>query len=118
MVRQHSKKMKKHFGKNDPKARAQQIDNRHNTKKTIRVFVAGGSRSGSNPEYVREAFNLGLEIGRHDYQLTFGLSSHGIMGAVAKGVLQVWTQKDNKTTKPIQGITTEHYQSLYPEFLD
>ena len=92
-----------------------QMLTRYNTKKTIRVFVAGGSRSGSNPDYAQQAFNLGFEIGKHDYQLTFGLSSRGIMGAVAQGVLEAWNQKEQKIAKPIQGITTEHYQKLYPD---
>jgi uncharacterized protein (TIGR00730 family) len=82
---------------------------------TIRVFVAGGSRSGNNPDYVEQAFLLGKAIGKRNYQLTFGLSSRGIMGAVAQGVLDVWHKKDKKLAKPIQGITTEHYQRLYPD---
>ena len=106
---------KKNKQKEAEKAQVRSLVSKHNKKKTIRVFVAGGSRSGSNPDYANEAFNLGVEIGRHDYQLAFGLSSHGIMGAVAKGVLHAWTQKENKIKKPIQGITTEHYQSLYPD---
>ncbi len=97
------------------KTRAQQFLDRYNTQKTIRVFVAGGSRSGNNPNYVKEAIALGEAIGRRNYQLTFGLSSRGIMGAVAQGVLEVWKRKDKKLTKPIQGITTEHYQKLYPD---
>ncbi|MBQ4472517.1 MAG: LOG family protein [Alphaproteobacteria bacterium] len=92
-----------------------QMIKKHNEKKTIRVFVAGGARPGQNPNYTKEAFNLGVEIGKHDYQLTFGLSSRGIMGAVAKGVLESWKKKDHKLAKPIRGITTEHYQSLYPD---
>ena len=94
---------------------AQKILDKFNTQKTIRVFVAGGSRAGNNPEYAAEAFQLGRAIGRHNYQLTFGLSSRGIMGAVAQGVLEAWKQKDKKLLKPIQGITTEHYQKLYPD---
>ena len=88
------------------KTRAQQILNRYNMHQTTRVFVAGGSRSGNNPDYAKEAFLLGKAIGKRDYQLTFGLSSRGIMGAVAQGVLASWNKKDKKLPKPIQGITT------------
>ena len=94
---------------------AHKILDKYNTQKTVRVFVAGGSRAGNNPNYAAQAFQLGQAIGRHDYQLTFGLSSHGIMGAVAQGVLEAWRIKDKKLLKPIQGITTEHYQKLYPD---
>ena len=59
-----------------------------NQQGVTRVFVAGGSRSGKNPLYEQEAFKLGEEIGKKNYRLDFGLSSKGIMGAVAKGVLQ------------------------------
>ena len=59
-----------------------------NEHQRIRVFVAGGSRSGNNPVYEQEAYQLGRKIGQMGYRLDFGLSSKGIMGAVAKGVLQ------------------------------
>jgi len=85
----------------------------NSTDRPLRVFVAAGSRSGNNPEYVQQALELGREIGLHNYQLTFGWSSVGIMGAVAQGVLQSWSQKKDKLSKPLQGITTEHYLSLY-----
>ena len=97
------------------KARARQILNQLNAQKTTRVFVAGGSREGNNPNYAKEAFLLGEAIGKRDYQLAFGLSSRGIMGAVAQGVLMAWKQKDKKLPKPILGVTTEHYQKLYPD---
>lgn len=79
-----------------------------------RVFVAGGSRPGSNPIYEQQAFELGKEISRQNYQLTFGLSSRGIMGAVAKGVMSEWLKKKKRIPTPIQGITTQHYKKLYP----
>ena len=94
---------------------AHEILDKYNTQKTVRVFVAGGSRAGNNPNYAAQAFQLGQAIGNHNYQLTFGLSSRGIMGAVAQGVLESWKRKDKKLAKPIQGITTEHYQKLYPD---
>ena len=89
--------------------------NRYNTQKMARVFVAGGSRDGYNPDYVQSAFQLGKLIAQRDYQLAFGFSPKGMMGAVAQGVLEVWKRKDKNMPKPIQGVTTEHYQKLYPD---
>ena len=74
------------------------------------VFVAGGSRLGKNPVYEEEAYKLGKEIGRQNYQLSFGLSSRGIMGAVAKGVRDGWSDKNRK---PIKGVTTRTYLKRY-----
>jgi len=88
------------------------------TQRTVRVFVAGGSRPGYNPDYMAEAFCLGQVIAKRNYQLTFGWSSRGIMGAVAQGVLETWKHKHKdfaRFFKPLQGITTEHYQKLYPD---
>ena len=82
--------------------------------KYTRVFVAGGSLPGSNPIYEQQAFELGQEISRQNYQLTFGSSSKGIMGAVAKGVMNEWLRKKKRIPTPIQGITTTHYKKLYP----
>lgn len=84
-----------------------------NESGTVRVFVAGGSRAGIKKIYTDEAFRLGQEIGRHDYRLDFGLSSRGIMGAVARGVLDTWAQRDRKTAKPIHGVTTKEYLAMY-----
>lgn len=83
-----------------------------NSQEGLRVFVAGGSRAGMDDVYVDEAYNLGRQIARMDFKLDFGLSSSGIMGAVARGVLDGWNKKKCKTT-PIQGITTKEYYSLY-----
>ena len=58
-----------------------------NKKEGIRVFVAGGSRSGNDDIYVEEAYNLGRQIIKMDFKLDFGLSNKGIMGAVARGVV-------------------------------
>lgn len=78
----------------------------------LRVFVAGGSRSGLAPIYVEECYNLGRKIAKMDFRLDFGLSSSGIMGAVARGVLDGWNKKQCAGA-PIQGITTKEYYSLY-----
>ncbi len=83
-----------------------------NKQEGLRVFVAGGSRSGHDDIYVEEAYNLGKQIAKMEFKLDFGLSSTGIMGAVARGVLDGWNKKKCKTT-PIQGITTKEYYSLY-----
>ena len=82
-------------------------------KSNIRVFVAGGARDGKNPAYVKAAYELGKEIGKQEYQLTFGLSSRGIMGAVAKGVLESWLKNPDHSQKPIEGVTTEEYLRRY-----
>lgn len=88
-----------------------------NNKEGIRVFVAGGSRSGHNEIYAQEAYNLGKKIVKMDFKLDFGLSNSGIMGAVAKGVLDGWNKRQNKQKgeqeAPIQGITTSKYFALY-----
>lgn len=83
-----------------------------NSQEGLRVFVAGGSRSGNDCVYVDEAYNLGKQISKMDFKLDFGLSSSGIMGAVARGVLDGWNKKKCVET-PIQGVTTKEYYSLY-----
>lgn len=83
-----------------------------NRQAGLRVFVAGGSRSGNDSVYVEEAYNLGKQIAKMEFKLDFGLSSSGIMGAVARGVLDGWNKKKCKET-PIQGITTKEYYNLY-----
>ena len=85
-----------------------------NEQGTMRVFVAGGSRPGRSKIYVEEAFRLGQEIGRHHYRLDFGLSSSGIMWAVASGVLDAWSKDKNHTnTIPIHAVTIKEYLDLY-----
>jgi uncharacterized protein (TIGR00730 family) len=86
-----------------------------NKKAGIRVFVAGGSRSGRDTQYIEEAYDLGRKIVEMDFKLDFGLSNRGIMGAVARGVLDGWNTRQGKIDDaPIQGITTEKYFELYP----
>lgn len=86
-----------------------------NKKDGIRVFVAGGSRSGNDQIYKEEAYNLGRQIVKMDFRLDFGLSNCGIMGAVARGVLDGWNKKQCAAEEsPIQGITTKEYYKLYP----
>ncbi len=86
-----------------------------NKKEGIRVFVAGGSRAGNDEIYVQEAYNLGRLIVKMDFKLDFGLSNCGIMGAVARGVLDGWNKKQCVAKgSPIQAITTMEYYKLYP----
>ncbi len=98
------------------KTKKQFIDSflEQNQEKGLRVFVAGGSRSGNEDIYVKEAYNLGQEIIKMGFKLDFGLSNKGIMGAVAKGVMDGWNQKQGGAS-PVQGITTEEYYKLYPQ---
>jgi hypothetical protein len=85
-----------------------------NKQKGLRVFVAGGSRSGNDDIYVEEAYNLGRKIVSMGFKLDFGLSNTGIMGAVARGVLDGWN-KVKQEEHPIQGITTKEYYDLYSD---
>lgn len=86
-----------------------------NKEEGIRVFVAGGSRSGNDTAYAQEAYNLGKKIVKMEFKLDFGLSNSGIMGAVAKGMLDGWNKRQCKLEgSPIQGITTKKYFDLYP----
>ena len=88
---------------------------KENKKQGIRVFVAGGSRAGNNEEYTKEAYNLGKKIIKMEFKLDFGLSNSGIMGAVARGVLDGWNKRQCKIEgSPILGITTQKYFELYP----
>lgn len=87
-----------------------------NRQEGIRVFVAGGSRAGNDEIYMHETYLLGQLIVKMDFKLDFGLSNSGIMGSVARGVLDGWSVKQIRSSKdsPIQGITTAQYFSLYP----
>lgn len=82
----------------------------------FRVFVAGGARSGKDEVYVEEAYKLGRQIVKMGMKLDFGLSSSGIMGAVARGVIDGWVKKKDEfedLVLPINAITTKEYYSLY-----
>lgn len=83
-----------------------------NTQDGLRVFVAGGSRAGNTPIFTKEAYNLGKQIAQMEFKLDFGLSNAGIMGAVARGVLDGWNKLKYKQS-PIKGITTKEYFDLY-----
>lgn len=87
-----------------------------NQKEGLRVFVAGGHHGGNDPIYVAEAYNLGRQIIKMGFKLDFGLSNIGIMGAVARGVLDGWNKKYCSTPNtPIKAITTHEYYALYSQ---
>lgn len=106
--------MKKDKSNNSPKAIEAFAE--ENSSKGLRVFVAGGARSGNDNIYIEEAYNLGRQIVKMGLKLDFGLSNSGIMGAVARGVLDTWHHMFcNNGELPIKGITTNDYFSLYPQ---
>lgn len=87
-----------------------------NNKEELRVFVAGGARAGASKRYVEEAYKLGQQIVKLDMRLDFGLSSSGIMGAIARGVVDGWAEKREtyeELVVPINAITTQEYLDLY-----
>ena len=87
-----------------------------NSSKGLRVFVAGGARSGNDTIYAEEAYNLGRQIVKMGLKLDFGLSNSGIMGAVARGVLDTWNHMFcNNGALPIKAVTTNDYFCLYPQ---
>ncbi len=82
----------------------------------LRVCVSGGHSSGDDPIYEQETYEMGRLIAKLGFRLDYGFSNSGIMGAVAKGVLDEWNQhKDEfyKDVSPIVGITTQEYYNLY-----
>lgn len=86
-----------------------------NQQQGLRVFVAGGNRSGKDDIYVEEAYKLGHQIINMGFKLDFGLSNCGIMGAVARGVLDGWKEKKKAGGQtPIGAVTTQEYYDLYP----
>ena len=86
-----------------------------NESHDLRIFVAGGARSGDDPIYEKEAFKLGQQIGKMHFRLFFGLAGAGIMGAVARGVLKEWAEQHEKISTPIKGFTTQLYMSFNTE---
>ena len=87
-----------------------------NTQKTnLRVCVSGGHSSGDDPIYEQETYEMGRLIAKLGFRLDYGFSNSGVMGAVAKGVLDEWeTHKElYDGISPIVGITTQEYYDLY-----
>ena len=82
----------------------------------LRVCISGGHSSGDDPIYEEETYEMGRLIAKLGFRLDYGFSNSGVMGAVAKGVLDEWKKrKDEHYTKvsPIVGITTQEYYKLY-----
>lgn len=89
----------------------------------LRVCVSGGHRSGNNPIYEEEVYKMGVRIAKMGFRLDYGFSNSGIMGAVARGVIDTWeTNKEKyyKNVSPIVAVTTQEYYQLYEkdEFLE
>ena len=87
-----------------------------NTQKTnLRVCVSGGHSSGDDPIYEQETYEMGRLIAKLGFRLDYGFSNSGVMGAVAKGVLDEGeTHKElYDGISPIVGITTQEYYDLY-----
>jgi len=92
-------------------------------KKNLRVCVSGGHQKGNDPAYMKESYKMGEKIAKMGFCLDYGFSNSGIMGAVARGVMDNFEKNKNKysdNAQPIIGITTKEYYNLYEkdEFLE
>ena len=86
------------------------------SKSNLRVCVSGGHSGGNDPIYESETYEMGRLIAKMGFYLDYGFSNSGVMGAVAKGVLDEWEKNKDKyveNTSPIAGITTQEYYNLY-----
>lgn len=84
-------------------------------QKNLRVCVSGGHQDGFDPIYVEECYKLGKIISKMGFRLDYGFSNSGVMGAVARGVIDNYvdgTPKDENSA-PIIGVTTKEYYQLY-----
>ena len=89
----------------------------------MRVCVSCGHSSGNDPAYEKESYEMGRLIAQMGFCLDYGFSNSGIMGAVARGVLDEWENNQHKfyvDVSPIVGVTTQEYYNLYQkdEFLE
>lgn len=85
-------------------------------KNNLRVCVSCGHSSGNDPIYEQESYQMGRLIARMGFCLDYGFSNSGIMGAVARGVLDEWENNQHKfyvDVSPIIGVTTKEYYNLY-----
>ncbi|MBR1915236.1 MAG: LOG family protein [Alphaproteobacteria bacterium] len=92
-------------------------------KKNLRVCVSGGHQNGADPAYVKESYKLGEKIAKMGFCLDYGFSNSGVMGAVARGVMENFEKNKDKYVDgalPIIGVTTKEYYDLYEkdEFLE
>lgn len=92
------------------------MNNCKNKVTNLRVCVSGGHSSGNDPIYEEQTYEMGRLIAKLGFRLDYGFSDSGVMGAVAKGVLDEYeAHKDKYYTEvsPIVGITTQEYYNLY-----
>ncbi len=85
-------------------------------KRNLRVCVSGGHQDGFDPIYVEECYKLGKIIAKMGFRLDYGFSNSGVMGAVARGVIDEYLKNKDKGEKgaaPIIGVTTKEYYDLY-----
>lgn len=85
-------------------------------KDNLRVCVSCGHSSGNDPIYEQESYEMGKLIAQMGFCLDYGFSDSGIMGAVARGVLDEWENNQHKfyvDVSPIIGVTTKEYYNLY-----
>ncbi|MBQ7659318.1 MAG: LOG family protein [Alphaproteobacteria bacterium] len=92
-------------------------------KKNLRVCVSGGHREGNDPFIIEECYKMGKLIVKMGFCLDYGFSNSGVMGAVARGVLDAFNDRkedDYENVAPIVGVTTKEYYELYEkdEFLE
>ncbi len=91
-------------------------DNCVEKSKNLRVCVSGGHREGNDQAYVEECYKLGAKIAKMGFRLDYGFSNSGVMGAVARGVMDNWLERKDKyysDVAPIVGVTTKEYYELY-----
>ncbi len=92
------------------------MDNCENKVTNLRVCVSGGHSSGNDPIYEEQTYEMGRLIAKLGFRLDYGFSDSGVMGAVAKGVLDEYESHRDKyytEVSPIVGITTQEYYNLY-----
>ncbi len=92
------------------------MDETTTKKNNLRVCVSGGHSSGDNPIYEQETYEMGRLIAKMGFCLDYGFSNSGVMGAVAKGVLDEWSERKDEfysDVSPIIGVTTQEYYDLY-----
>lgn len=84
--------------------------------RNLRVCVSGGHCDGNNSAYIEECYKMGIKIAKMGFRLDYGFSNSGVMGAVARGVLDNWKERKDKYADgitPIVGVTTREYYELY-----
>lgn len=92
------------------------MDNCKTKVTNLRVCVSGGHSSGNDPIYEEQTYEMGRLIAKLGFRLDYGFSDSGVMGAVAKGVLDEYESHRDKyytEVSPIVGITTQEYYNLY-----